>query len=286
MLFAVIFFRRSNLIIGKSLPVVLILLVSLSAVVISRLPRTGEQTLRNPRILLIDGSQKFLYGIGYTAITFLILLTLYFFIKQKMAWKKYPPAAWVALAALGQLYPFFDPHHVWFISPILIVALFTLLDLSEFKLLDSIQLGLRPLLAVFVIALLVQFGLSANQSRYHYTSPQMLGMSSVWRSADEIDRTLLALNSFAIPNSVQFECADGLFAVGNGKYLANSYMFVTWGPSHKSTTEAKQLFACYLDNKQIDSYIKDGYQIVFKEEWQPLTSPVDRKYWNVLFSTS
>jgi hypothetical protein len=286
LMFLIGFSKRSSSILLKSLPLVLAVTVSLSAVVFSRLSRTGEQTLRNPRILLIDGSQKFLYGIGYAAVTCLVILTVFFFVKQKMAWRKYPPASWIALAALAQLYPFFDPHHVWFISPILIVAVFALIHLCKFKFLESIHLGLRPFLTVVVIALFVQFGVSANQSRYDYTSPQMIGMSSVWRSADEIDRTLLALNRFAIPKSVQYDCADGLFAVGNGKYLANSPMFVTWGPTYKSPTKAKQLFGCYLDDKQIDSYIRNGYQIVFKEEWQPLTSPVDRKYWNVLFAVS
>ena len=285
MLFLVGFSGKSKSFIGKSFPLLLILLVALTSVVASRLTRTGEQTLRNPRILLIDGSQKFLYGVGYSAITFLIILAVYFFIKQKMSLQKYPPAVWVAVAALAQLYPFFDPHHVWFISPILIVAVVTLANLCEFSFQESIQTGLRPFLTILVVVLLAQLGLNASQSRYHYSSPQMHGMSSIWQSADEIDRTLLALNKSAIPNSVQFECADGLFAVANGKYLASSHMFVTWGPAIESTTESKQLFACYLDVNQIDSYLNRGYDIVFKEKWQPLVANVDRKYWNVLFTT-
>ena len=279
------FSKQTHSIIGKRLPVVLVLLFALTMVVSSRLMRTGEQTLRNPKILLIDGSQKFLYGIGYFAITFFIILALYFFVKQKKALQKYPVAVWVAAAALGQLYPFFDPHHVWFISPILIVALLSLFDLQKFGFRGLIYSGLKPMLTIIIVALFAQFALNTNQVRYQYSSPQMLGMSSIWRSADEIDRTLMAMNAYAIPNSVQFECADGLFAVGNGKYLANSPMFVTWGPPTNATTKTKQLFGCYLDSSQIVSYLDDGYSIVFKQKWQPLTSPVDRKYWNVLFKT-
>lgn len=283
MLFLIGFSRKSKPFIAKTFPLVLILFVALTSVLTSRLTRTGEQTLRNPRILLIDGSQKFLYGVGYSAITLLVILAIYFFIKQKMSLEMYPPAVWIAVAAMAQLYPFFDPHHVWFISPVVIVAVVTLVDLCQFSFQDKIRLGLRPLLSIIVVALFVQLGLNASQSRYHYSSPQMLGMSSIWRSADEIDRTLFALNKSAIPNSVQFECADGLFAVANGKYLASSPMFVTWGPSIEPTTKSKQLFACYLDDEKIDSYLNRGYEIVFKEKWQPLALQVDRKYWNVLF---
>lgn len=279
------FSRRTHSTLGKSIPLLLVFLIALTAVFSSRLTRTGEQTLRNPKILLIDGSQKFLYGVGYFTITFLVVLVIYFFVKQKKSLQKFPIAVWVAAAALGQLYPFFDPHHVWFISPILIVALLNLFDLQEFRFRGLIQSGLKPMLTIIIVALFAQFVLNTNQTRYQYSSPQMLGMSSIWRSADEIDRTLIALNAYAIPNSVQFDCADGLFAVGNGKYLADSPMFVTWGPSTNPTNKTTQLFGCYLDSKQIDSYLDDGYSIIFKEEWQPLTSPVDRRYWNVLFET-
>ncbi len=277
--------RRTHSNLRQSFPFVLVLLIALTTVFSSRLTRTGEQTLRNPKILLIEGSQKFLYGIGYSAITFFVILAIYLFVKKKMALQDYPIAVWVAVAALGQLYPFFDPHHVWFVSPIMIVALLNLLDLQEFRFRQLIQSGLKPILTIIVVALFTQFVLNINQSRYHYSSPQMLGMSSIWRSADEIDRTLIALNSHAIPNSVKFDCADGLFAVGNGRYLADSPMFVTWGPSTNATKRTKQLFGCYLDSKQIDSYLDDGYSIIFKEEWQPLASPVDRRYWNVLFES-
>lgn len=284
MLFLMGFPRNAQSNLSKSIPFVLILLVALTSVFSSRLARTGEQTLRNPKILLIDASQKFLYGVGYSAITFLIILALHFLVKQKNAIRKFPPAVWIAAASLAQLYPFFDPHHVWFISPILIVAVVTLAESHKFPLRKLIRSGLKPFLAIILTALFVQLGLNAGQNRYQYTSPQMLGMSSIWRSADEIDRTLLALNRSAIPNSVQFECADGLFAVANGKYLANSPMFVTWGPSIQSASTAKQLFACYLDDNQINSYLNKGYDIVFMEKWQPLTFPVDRHYWNVLFT--
>ena len=284
MLVLIGFSGKSQSLIGKTFSFLLILSVALTSILTSRLTRTGEPTPRNPRILLIDGSQKFLYGVGYSAITFLVILTIYFFVKQKKSLQNYPPAVWIAVAALGQLYPFFDPHHVWFISPILIVAVVTLADLCKFPYQELIQSGLRPLLTIIVIALLAQLGLNASQSRYHYSSPQMLGMSSIWRSADETDRTLLALNRSAIPDSVHFDCADGLFAVANGKYLASSPMFVTWGPSIKNTTKARQLFACYLDDKQIKDYLKGGYEIVFKEQWQPLTLSVDRNYWNILFT--
>jgi hypothetical protein len=284
MLFLIGFSGKSQSIIAKTFSFLLILSVALTSILTSKLTRTGEPTPRNPRILLIDGSQKFLYGVGYSAITFLVILTVYFFVKQKKSLQKYPPAVWIALAALAQLYPFFDPHHVWFISPILIVAVITLADLCKFSYRELIQSGLRPFLTIMVVALVAQLGLSASQSRYHYSSPQMLGMSSIWRSANETDRTLLALNSSAIPNSVQFECADGLFAVANGKYLASSPMFVTWGPSTKTTTRASQLFECYIDDKQVSVYLKNGYEIVFKEKWQPLTLRVDQNYWNVLFT--
>jgi hypothetical protein len=279
------FSRRTHSTLGKSIALLLVFLIALTTVFSSRLTRTGEQTLRNPKILLIEGSQKFLYGVGYFAITFLVFLAIYFFVKQKMALQKFPISVWVAVAALGQLYPFFDPHHVWFISPILIIALLNLFDLQEFRFRGLIQSGLKPMLTIIIVALYVQFVLNTDQTRYQYSSPQMLGMSSIWRSADEVDRTLIAMNTYAIPNSVQFECADGLFAVGNGKYLADSPMFVTWGPTTNATKKTKQLFGCYLDSKQIDSYLDDGYTIIFKEAWQPLTSPVDREYWNVLFKT-
>lgn len=269
----------------KHSPFLFVLFIYASSLVGSRLARTGEQTLRNPRILFIDASQKMLYGIGYSAITIFVIFTLVLLKRSQFKLKNFPLEFWVAAASLAQLYPFFDPHHVWFVTPTLMVALISIFPRCEMNTEQVFIKGASPLLLVAFTALFTQFWLNTTQIRYEYISPQMKGMESIWRSADEIDRTLILLNQFAIPESVQFECSDGLYAVANEKYLANSPMFVTWGPRLESTRTAKQLFACYLDRSQIQSYLDSGYSIIFKTEWQPLTYPNDRKYWNVLFNT-
>jgi hypothetical protein len=226
-----------------------------------------------------------LYGVGYFAITIFIIVSVIFIKQSRFNLRMISLEFWVAAAALAQLYPFFDPHHVWFVTPMLIIGLISFSFRIEVKCKDLLFKGAKPVLFIIVLVLFSQFCVSASQARYEYLSPQMKGMYSIWRSADEIDKTLIKLNELAIPGSVQFDCRDGLYAVANGKYLANSPMFVTWGPMLTATSEEKQLFACYVDQKQIRSYLSSGYSIVFKTEWQPLTYPNDRKYWNVLFKT-
>lgn len=267
------------------IPILVVGLIFSSSLIGSKLTRDGEQTLRNPKILFIDASQKMLYGVGYCSITIFIIISVIFLKQSRFNLRAFPLEFWVAGASLAQLYPFFDPHHVWFVTPMLMVALISVSSHFQGKFKFTLVKGANPVLSALVLVLLSQFLVNASQTRYEYISPQMKGMESVWRSADEIDNTLLKLNQLAIPKSVQFECRDGLYVVANGKYLANSPMFVTWGPKTKSTSNAKQLFACYVDRKQIQSYLNSGYSIVFKTEWQPLTYPNDRKYWNVLFKT-
>lgn len=270
---------------GKYLPLLVMFIIFCSTLIGSRLTRSGEQTLRNPRILFIDASQKMLYGVGYSAITIFVIVSVIILKQSRYNLRVLPLEFWIAAASLAQLYPFFDPHHVWFVTPMLIIGLISSSAHFETKTKNIFIQGLKPLLLVVVLVLCSQFWVNASQARYKYISPQMKGMESIWRSADEIDTTLLKLNEFSIPASVQFDCRDGLYAVANGKYLANSPMFVTWGPKTAANSGVKQLFACYVDRKQIESYLDSGYTIIFKTEWQPLTYPNDRKYWNVLFKT-
>ena len=133
-----------------------------------------------------------------------------------------------AVASLAQLYPIADPNHLWWAAPLPLAL--TILLLGQVR---SQQARVWAT-AVFLVPTLVLAPLSIyryfTQPRIELTDGVLQGMllaSDRYGSYLAVDDWLRELPD----RSAEFSCEQGLFAVWNGSYLADSPSFVNW--SHR-----------------------------------------------------
>jgi hypothetical protein len=262
----------------------------LFAPVLSGIEKVGPQSLRNPRILLIIGSQKAQFSYAYfVLITSMILLTgfLLLMIRKRgntLTQNQSPfklAIALIGISSLSQLYPFADNYHIAFISPILILAAIIVIPK---KIIDfRVQKSLNWLLLTLIPMLFLKFYWEASTERIPFESSTLKGMYGSWRTASSLDRTMQKLE--LQEPGIDFVCADGLYAGAGGRYLANNEKFVTWGPPTEKSEIGDRLFICYANQQLIDSYLNSGWTILFKVFWRPMDVSQKIPTWNVLLTT-
>lgn len=258
------------------------------AVQLGNLERTGEQTLRNPKILLITASQKAQFSFQYLVLSVSIIYFLLFLVMSSQFVIKTQnhtsnsifriSYAAIGISCLTQLYPFADNYHIAFITPVLILSsLFlvpkTLLDNRFQKSLALVAVTLLPML-------IFKFILSANVERSPFESRTLKGMYGSWNTSWSLDSTMKFLELES--PGIDFRCADGIYAGAGGRYLAKNEKFVTWGPPSSRNEASKKLFVCYASKELIDSYKGSGWKVNFQVLWTPMDSTQKDPRWNVL----
>lgn len=253
---------------------------------ISELPRTGQQTLLNPKILLITLASKSHFAFMYTVVTLFVLAIAFLFLKKfndKWFNQNYLKSLFFYIFGFGslfQLYPFADNYHIAFVVPILI---FSMLHNPQINFLRKPNLLIPGIVIMMIPALLISFVRLASIPRIEFKSQVLKGMYGSWRTAESVDHTMQALSNYAIVRNVRFDCPDGLYAAASGHYLANNEKFVTWGPNSLKNSRYVQIFACYVDQIGIDQYKNLGWIPISKTEYLPMSDSSGKQYWNVLF---
>ena len=258
------------------------------AVVLGNLERTGEQTLRNPKILLITASQKAQFSFQYLALIISIICFTFFLgkslpllleIKKETKFSTFSVSyAAIGISSLAQLYPFADNYHIAFITPVLLLSSLFLLPNSVFK--TRFQKSIILISATILPMLIFKFYLSANVDRKPFESHTLKGLHGSWNTSQSLDSTMRALE-LQVPG-IDFKCADGLYAGAGGRYLALNEKFVTWGPTSDQDEASNKLFICYASKELIDSYKGLGWNVVFQIPWNPIDSSHKNLSWNVL----
>ena len=269
----------------KSLPRFLISAIPLAAFLallfFSRLEKTGDLTLRNPRILLIEYSKNMMNSLDYAVAFSMIVGTLYTIIRFRRLGPEITVPVLFAAGILAQLYPMYDVNHLWLIAPLLIIS--SLIAYGSSSLFTKfIRPTLVYVLTGLLIALAFQIVAITSISRVHFESPSLRGMLATASIAKELDETMMKLDHYAEPNTVAFDCLNGIYAGSGGDYLASSHQFVNWGPDSELATAGESLFLCAATETMIRGYKSRGYSVVFQDPLTLFGEDEPRGYWNVL----
>jgi hypothetical protein len=265
-----------------SVSIFLMIALFLTLLLISKIDRTGDLTLRNPRVLSIDLARNMLNSLDYS-VAFIMALA---FILGLFKIKKVPVAnalgVLYSVGVMTQLYPKYDVNHLWLVSPMFIIGFLVAFGhTSLFR-----KISFRPLQIVLLgicVALAVQIFSLALQPRSSFKSLSLKGMSGPTEFARSLDLTMLQLEKFAKPESTVFQCENGIFAGAGGKYLASSNSLVNWGPDANENEFGSQVFFCGVSNNAIAKIESTGYKIVFKVPLVYFGGREPSGLWNVMF---
>ena len=244
----------------------------------SHLERTGNQSLTNPRIFLIDSSNILLNFLLYGSVTLICIIAfLRIFPKSKVVSKDSKSDAIVldiliitSVFSLLQLYPLHDFIHVWFVAPIFILtAAFGLTNLLGSK--NGLVKLFTPILSVTLFFQILNFQIVLNQPREYFQSKELEGMLGSHMQVNSLDRIMLALDNLQPKGRLRNECIQGLFAISDntynqfdGNFVLNSRPeYVDWFPNVRpSVIPPKYIFRCGVDAKEIENYRLDGVRIL------------------------
>jgi hypothetical protein len=169
----------------------------------------------------------------FSAVSSVFLVTKTFLRNKKVKNKIDFAEAVVIFAAFGtlpQLYPQADIMHLWWIAPIYLSCAVILFE----KFPGKIFVKSSKVLSIILISCTAVGIIFAIQFIDHPGTEYKLGVLKGTFAHEEKARSLdifRAIDDFAIVGQTSFDCADGVYAVENGTYLAADQWFVNWGYS-------------------------------------------------------
>ncbi len=242
-----------------------VFLSGVCAWIVSRNYRDSYLAFKHPRILAANIAEQFSYCLLYGSIIYFLFLTLVF-IRPGSGMKKRCMAmlqtnSWVffvmALGALPQMYPAFDPLHLWWLTPLFLAGISAV---KPFNLDGQSLRGLTVVGMAFLLTLLLPLYSLTSLPRNAFESKVLRGMIGETWYASQLDDSLIMISDFGNKGRIEFACADGIYAAANG-YLANSPRFVNWAPQIDGrTTASEYTFACYLTGAQQKDYLEKGFK--------------------------
>jgi len=229
--------------------------------------KRNSQSLYNPIFFLTEFCRRMLLSWDYLSVSVFILLAGMMIFKQvrKTSEIPLPEALLIAIGTgtLAQLYPLFDPWHIWMISPIFLLIISLLVPRV------SLEAGFRSALlltsAALTLVLSVQFSSNLLNQNFEFNSKLLRGMTSERTDSPNIDRTLIALEQLdSTETKIRFLCTDGLYAAASQHFMSEDFMYVDWGlglsPVNEST---KMIFVCNYTQEQIRVLSNQGWQLQF-----------------------
>jgi hypothetical protein len=131
----------------------------------------------------------------------------------------------IAGASMAQLFPFIDPNHLWWASPLMLIAFSYLISLGLSNRWRNAVLAVLclPPLVIAVPRAIEYLAIPRQQLNAGVLSGMFIPVERV-KDVKLVDDALLGLSV----RSNRFDCINGLFAVWNGTYLADSAGFVNW----------------------------------------------------------
>lgn len=227
----------------------------------------NSQSLYNPIFFLTEFFRRMLLSWNYLSVSGFIFLAGMMIFKQvkKNSEIPLPEALLIAIGTgtLAQLYPLFDPWHIWMISPIFLLIISLLVPRV------SLEAGFRSTLlltsAALTLVLSVQFSSNLLNQNFEFNSKLLRGMTSERTDSPNIDRTLIALEQLdSTETKIRFLCTDGLYAAASQHFMSEDFMYVDWGlglsPVNEST---RMIFVCNYTQEQIRVLSNQGWQLQF-----------------------
>lgn len=227
----------------------------------------AAESLFDPRYFMIEFFRRLSLILDYIPVTLLILVILLQVFKgrkiiQQDSFTNLILFA-VGLGTLAQLYPLFDPWHLWLISPVIILCLVLLL--TDTKIQAPHSNSIAYIAAVVTLALGVNFISGLRSQTYEFESIVLSGMTSSREDAPALDNTMLALEKANIESQgVRFLCTDGLYASATQEYLSRGPYFVDWDLDESVLDPQIQfIFVCDYTQKEINYYLDSGWDDLF-----------------------
>ena len=227
----------------------------------------ASETLFDPRYFMIDFLRRLSLMLDYIPVTLIVLVIgLQVFKGRKIDQQDNLPNLIlfaVGLGTLAQLYPLFDPWHLWLISPVIILCLVLLR--TEIKTQAPYSNSIAYISAVVTLALGVNFISGLKSQTYDFESLVLYGMTSSRGDAPALDKTMLAFEKASIESqSVRFLCNDGLYASATQEYLSRGPYFVDWGLDESVLDPQVQfIFVCDYTQKEVNYYLDSGWDDLF-----------------------
>jgi hypothetical protein len=225
------------------------------------------QSLYNPSFFLTEFCRRVLLSWDYLSISLFVFLAALMIYRSILRRADLELAQFLLIAfglgSLTQLYPLFDPWHIWMVSPIFVIILTLLVPRDSFG--ASSRKSLLTMSTAIGLILCLQLNNMADRQIFQFKSVLLNGMSSERVDSTYIDKTLIALEDLDTSrDKIRFLCTDGLYAAASQKYMSVDLMYVDWGlglsPIRNSN---KLLFVCNYTQKQIEAYTDKGWQISF-----------------------
>lgn len=226
-----------------------------------------DDSLFSPYFFSIEFFRHLLISIDYLPVSLILYIVIKRISEDKSSLKACSAEdsflLAVALGTLAQLYPLFDPWHLWMIIPVLILCL--VLIKFEKPLRAYTQSWFLAVVTITLVALGFQFLHSGLNQNYAFKSKAMVGMTSSRSDAPQLDATMLELEKIdSGRRKIAFLCTDGIYASANGKYMSEGPLFVDWGLSRSLITPTTNtLFACNYTSSQISHFASQGWVINF-----------------------
>jgi len=260
------FFRDLSLYRTRLIQIALTLTITISSIAVLAQTRDGYLSLRNPKILLIDGTSKFVGFLGFWSAGTCVMIFFCLLYKRFLVKSAFPILerrwAWIAfcgIAALPQLYPLHDQVHLWYVTPTLLIGCAPVLG-HYLKLRPGSRGWIVVLLGFSVVVSAITDLRDFQKARLPYSNIAMTGLLGSPTSVIELDSKMGFLEKNADDNSVGFDCIHGMYAGAGEHFLSNDPMFVNWGLERKiPIIQSSSIYVCNKTRNEINFYKSLGF---------------------------
>lgn len=235
----------------------------------SGIEKSDSDSLFDIRFFIPELLRRLLLTVNYVPLMFSVIIFGLLIFKKSPALLKlnvnHTLVAAIAIGTAAQLYPLFDPWHLWMISPVFLIS--TVLIAQRFLVTSRMDFGISFVSLVIVLTLSLNFASNFDSQRYTFKSSTLQGMSSSRDDAVFLDRTLMKLQFHnKEERKILFLCGDGLYASASGHFLSQDSMFVNWGIKPlRITSETELIFLCEVSRVTIGAYLDNGWRMRFIE---------------------
>jgi hypothetical protein len=229
-----------------------------------------DKSYLNPMYFLQSMAQNWLNWLGYLCSTVLILISIRF-VKEKQVTAKQLVALVIGLSALIQLYPAHDAFHLWWITPVLVIALVGVIG-------KHIIIRIRPIVFLSVLTIFASVVTQIpylTSPREYFEAPVLVGMLGDAQSVHVVDQSAKMLSSVPKDSFINFDCVDGLYSVLNGSYQAKDANMVNWGKQRFfSDSRIQYRFSCYATSELEDFYLRNSFELISRVKIDEFTSNI------------
>jgi hypothetical protein len=171
-----------------------------------------------------------------------------------------------SLGILLQLYPSADQLHIWWVMPVIIVAVvnYSTKHHEGFHLFFESRLA-TSVLSSICLSLFIYQASDIAQKRVQLESKTLNGMYGKMLEAEFIDDTLVSLESFQNSGQkIHLHCGEGIYAATSAGYLSNNLYFLELdGLKNSGINPTNYHFYCNLNSAEKQALERKAIKTIF-----------------------